>query len=236
MKVKISALLLLLVLCVTQARATTELPQFSWKSFDGWTYNSPWATVTGANIAQGNIVLYKPEKLGLHLYLLSPQFDCTGIDSIALTVAWRMDHWDNTDFDLEKTALTVAMLDESGESIDSVTVAPTLLQTRDTLRCTLAVPQGITVGQLRFASWQADYVSHAAVTRVDMTAVTVSQGSSVVGDVNGDGACDINDVTALIDYLLGSSLTVDEDHADVNRDGVADINDVTSLIDMLLQG
>ena len=54
------------------------------------------------------------------------------------------------------------------------------------------------------------------------------------GDVNGDGQLSINDVTMLIDQLLG-----DGDfsaYADVNGDGVVTIKDVTDLIDILLSG
>ena len=54
------------------------------------------------------------------------------------------------------------------------------------------------------------------------------------GDINGDGNIAINDVTNLIDMLLGG----DElpAWADVNGDGNVTIADVTVLIDMLLNG
>lgn len=57
-----------------------------------------------------------------------------------------------------------------------------------------------------------------------------------VGDVNGDGNTDIQDVTLLIDFLLyenGQYYTVE---ADVNGNGTIDIGDVTALIDILLSG
>lgn len=56
-----------------------------------------------------------------------------------------------------------------------------------------------------------------------------------LGDVNGDGIVDINDVTCLIDHLLG--LDVEEyveANADVDQDNEISINDVTTLIDALL--
>ena len=57
------------------------------------------------------------------------------------------------------------------------------------------------------------------------------------GDVNGDGEVSIADVTALIDYLLGSENDqINEDAADVNNDGEVTIGDVTALIDLLLGG
>ena len=54
------------------------------------------------------------------------------------------------------------------------------------------------------------------------------------GDVNGDGAMTISDVTSLIDLLLsGGDIPA---NADVNGDGGVNIKDVTDLIDMLLSG
>ena len=54
-----------------------------------------------------------------------------------------------------------------------------------------------------------------------------------LGDVNHDHAVNIADVTALIDYLLGSG-EVCEICADVNPDENINIADVTALIDLLL--
>ena len=59
----------------------------------------------------------------------------------------------------------------------------------------------------------------------------------MLGDVNMDGRISIDDVTDLIDILMGSVLTVyDMNAADVDRDGRISISDVTDLIDMLLRG
>ena len=54
-----------------------------------------------------------------------------------------------------------------------------------------------------------------------------------IGDVNHDHAVNIADVTALIDYLLGTG-TACEICADVHGDTVINIADVTALIDVLL--
>ena len=54
-----------------------------------------------------------------------------------------------------------------------------------------------------------------------------------LGDVNHDEAVNISDVTALIDYLLGSG-SVCEICANVNGDEGINISDVTALIDKLL--
>ena len=56
----------------------------------------------------------------------------------------------------------------------------------------------------------------------------------IPGDVNDDGEVTIKDVTTLIDYLLGSDVTINELAADVKTDSEITIADVTALIDMLL--
>ena len=57
----------------------------------------------------------------------------------------------------------------------------------------------------------------------------------LIGDVNGDGEVNIGDVTAIIDYLLGTAgVNFNVEAADVNRDGEVNIGDVTAIIDMLL--
>ena len=58
-----------------------------------------------------------------------------------------------------------------------------------------------------------------------------------LGDVNSDGSININDVTALIDYMLnGDDSSINLDNADCNQDGSININDVTALIDFMLTG
>lgn len=57
----------------------------------------------------------------------------------------------------------------------------------------------------------------------------------VIGDVNGDGHLAINDLTILIDYLLGDlNLIINERAADMDGNGIITIIDVTRLIDLLL--
>ena len=59
------------------------------------------------------------------------------------------------------------------------------------------------------------------------------------GDVNMDGNVDINDVTRLIDVVLGKIVEYDATAADCNTavgDGNIDINDVTILINRVLKG
>ena len=55
--------------------------------------------------------------------------------------------------------------------------------------------------------------------------------------MNCDGEVDINDVTTLIDVVLGRVVEqFDEDAADLDHDNDISINDITALIDILLHG
>lgn len=66
---------------------------------------------------------------------------------------------------------------------------------------------------------------------------TIIIPSKCVGDVDEDGLVNINDVTALIDYLLNNDASaINLSNADCDGDGLVNISDVTSLIDYLLSG
>ena len=54
-----------------------------------------------------------------------------------------------------------------------------------------------------------------------------------LGDVNGDAAITIGDVTALLNFLSGTSVNPIGD-PDINQDGVITIGDVTMLLNMLV--
>ena len=69
--------------------------------------------------------------------------------------------------------------------------------------------------------------------------VAIVTGGGLRGDVTGDGEVDINDVTRLIDVVLGKNVEYNAAAADCNTatgDGTIDINDVTALIARVLTG
>ena len=69
----------------------------------------------------------------------------------------------------------------------------------------------------------------------DPCTVKVLTESDMPGDVNNDAAVNINDVTALIDHLLGGvDPNFNAGNADCNSDGSIDISDLAVLIDALL--
>ena len=58
----------------------------------------------------------------------------------------------------------------------------------------------------------------------------------LLGDVNGDGKVNIEDVTALITCLMSNTDPINFDNADCYTDGKIAISDVTSLISYLMSG
>ena len=64
---------------------------------------------------------------------------------------------------------------------------------------------------------------------------TFIQPSYQVGDVNGDGEVNIDDMTELIDIILNKGTTDTNPMADVNNDGEISIADVTTLVNILLE-
>jgi hypothetical protein len=58
----------------------------------------------------------------------------------------------------------------------------------------------------------------------------------MVGDVNGDGVVNVSDVTALIAFILGNDVVINEQAADMSGDGTLNVADVTQLISYILNG
>ena len=56
-----------------------------------------------------------------------------------------------------------------------------------------------------------------------------------IGDADGDGSVDVNDVTSTINHILNKPVaSFYEKAADVDGDGVIDVNDVQGIIDIAL--
>lgn len=225
---------LLAVILVTTMLSAQELPQFTSGNFDGWTYNNPGVQLNSSNIAGGKIVLYVNSQ-GDVLTLTSPLFECHGIDSIEASVVWYTSSFRDSDFDLSKTALTMAIDDVAGNPLDSATTVPTVLGSTHSLTVKLAVPARTDTARLRFVSWQADHVSSGAIKRALITgiaATTPPDDDPIPGDVDGNGVVNISDVTMLIQAVLNSSEIT---NGDFDGNGVVNITDVTQLIDQVLR-
>ena len=92
---------------------------------------------------------------------------------------------------------------------------------------TLYVPKGSVTSYKNAAVWKYFY----SIVGIDIV------DDVKPGDVDGDNRINIDDVTALINYLLtGNASSVNTTNADVDGDGRINIDDVTALINYLLTG
>lgn len=97
--------------------------------------------------------------------------------------------------------------------------------------------ENLTAGAMYSYKVKALYVDGTESAWSNTEQVTLQQGHNYApGDVNHDGLVNIDDVTGLIDYLLGSDNGACSICADVDGNGSVGIDDVTILIDMLLGG
>ena len=123
-------------------------------------------------------------------------------------------------------------LDEEGQIVDYEMVDNPYVVTRtdvDQVIALGAVADGENIGKNPSDVFIQEYTVPAKV----------SAPAYERGDVNMDGNIDINDVTRLIDVVLGKDVAFDETAADCNTavgDGGIDINDVTALITRVLTG
>ena len=76
-------------------------------------------------------------------------------------------------------------------------------------------------------------VPMAAMADSANTLCKVTRGS-LLGDVNGDQAVNMDDLTMLINVLLGSDISFNTPLADSNLDGEVNMDDLTALINILL--
>ena len=217
MRIKIISILLWMF-CMALAQ---ETPDFSYINYEGWTYS-------GGDLPSTSAFLYKTSD-GRVLTLISPEFSCQDIDSIAVTVTWRSyDH---------SIALTTAIDDSQGHPVDSVTSLPSSPASIQSFHFTIPISvHRLSSARLRFVSWEAVVENAGTILKVATSAIHVSHQPPLLGDVDGDGMINISDVTALIDYLLNESATNDThlENLDVDDDGLIGISDITALVDILL--
>ena len=210
------------------ALAAAQVPQFSSRSFAGWEYSYSSLELNASNILANKVVLYV-NSLGQALTLTSPQFNCQAGETIDMNVTYMTDLWQSEDFVASRVALTAALLDKNGVTVDSVTWQPTNLSRTNLVNLSIMVPKGLTNARLRFAAWKADVWSNGAIRQIETT-------SSLKGDVNDDGEVTIADVNALIDVILQGA--DDEDlmaRADVNQDEEVTVADINAVLDLILR-
>jgi hypothetical protein len=206
-----------------------QVPQFSYVDYDYWIYSNPNIELNSDNILNNKIVLYTTST-GLQLTLTSPQFNCVGGQTISMNVKWITDQWKSSTFVASKVALTAALLNEQGVTVDSVTYTPVPSEISRTnfWDLSITVPRGMKKARLRFASWKADVNSNGAVNTIVMT-------TSLKGDVNLDGEVNVADINAIVDIIQGSTAPDSViQRADVNGDGEITVSDINSVIDVII--
>lgn len=128
-----------------------------------------------------------------------------------------------------------------GESVDSIAIYAFCGIIPDTVICLANTPPAC--GGYWCFSRQAYSNTILCVPRVLVGSYAAAtgwenflhiQGIEVLGsgDLDGDGSTDVNDVTSIIELILGGPQPPAS--ADVDGDGVVDVNDVTRLINKIL--
>ena len=220
-------LLPLLAAMAMALAASAQVPQFSSEDFAGWIYTNPAIPLNQSSILNNRIVLYTTST-GLQLTLTSPVFSCFGGQVISMRVTWITDQWKDSGFDVNKVALTAALLDANGVAVDSVTAIPVNVSRTNYLNMSITVPRGMTSAALRFASWKANVNNCGAVREIAITSV-------LKGDVNLDGEVTIADINAIIQVILGGQVSDDlRGRADVNEDKEVTVADINSVIDLIV--
>lgn len=57
----------------------------------------------------------------------------------------------------------------------------------------------------------------------------------IIGDINGDGKVDVNDVSDMLKYLAEWNIPVNESQGDINQNGYIDAEDVTAALKKLAE-
>ena len=159
--------------------------------------------------------------------LTSPAFDCQMGVYIDMEVQWITPQWQNENFLVEWVALTAALLDENGMTVDSVTCIPNPVSRTNHLNMSLTVPRSIQQARLRFVAWKS-IVSNCGIIRE----IKTTCGNRA--DVNRDGEVSIADINAIINVILD----INDDpelilRADVNDDGEVNVSDVNKVIEVI---
>lgn len=216
------------VLMLMSMGAWSQVPQFTSTEYEDWIYNNPSIELNTTNILANRIVLYTTST-GLIQDLISPAFESYAGQTIDMNLIYVTDQWKNTNFVMSKVALTAALLDEHGETVDSVIWVPTSVSRYNYLNISLRVSRTLKNARLRFVAWKADVNSSGAIRQMNAT-------SALRGDVNRDGEVTVADVNAVIDVIVKDDADAELlSLADVNQDGEVSIADVNNVIDILLR-
>lgn len=226
MNARIKTALVALCLVLALTAYAQKLAQFDLNNFNGWTY-----TRTGVDLSSDYICGNKVNLYGKYM-LVSPLFSVSNVKYVKVQARIVAKDYAQSKYSLAKASPTIELLNEQGEVVASQKhTFGEALQVQE-FTDYVAVADGSKKVCMRISAPNADVSSTGAVSELLLTA-SLSDGSKVVGDIDGDGICDVTDVTLLINIILDRSVT--SDVADVNADGVVDVSDVTTLINIILK-
>ena len=214
---------LLVIALFVAILCSAQVPQFSPTDYNGWIYNNPNVVLDQYTILNNKIALYVVSN-GTVLTLTSPPFACRMNENIDMVVKWITPQWQNEGFHVEWVALTAALLDESGVTVDSVTCIPDPVSRTNYLHMSLVVPRNIGQARLHFAAWKS-IVSNCGIIQ-EIKAICGNRA-----DVNHDGEVNIADVNVIVNAILKGQLSLD---LDINDDGEVNIADVNQVIAVIL--
>ena len=85
---------------------------------------------------------------------------------------------------------------------------------------------------------QENYKSllRCAVLCLAFAFATSMKGASLKGDIDNNGEINVNDISAMVGHILGSTQDEPPIEADLDGDGVIGINDVLILVELILEG
>mgnify|MGYP002521072622 CR=1 FL=1 len=94
----------------------------------------------------------------------------------------------------------------------------------------VTIPENLAGKTFRVTGFVAMYKNQLQLIPVEVK----NEAAGSKGDINGDGAVNASDVTALINKVLGDANFAD-DACDINADGTVNVSDVTALINLILE-
>lgn len=219
--------LFLIVAVLATMLGFAQVPQFSSTEYEGWIYNNPSITLDESSIVNNKIALYVVSN-GLVLSLTSPEFSCSRGETIDMEVQWITPQWQNEGFRPDWVALTAALLDETDQTVDSVTYVPVSVSKTNNWKMSMVVSRTLQNARLRFVAWKSIVSNCGMVRRIKATAANRA-------DVNLDGEVTVADVNAIIKVILCVEDSLEMQlRADVNEDGEVNIADVNTVIEIIL--
>jgi len=183
-----------------------RMPQFSSSDYFDWAYSNPAIELNSDNILNNKILLCTTID-GQNLTLTSPKYDYSAGQIIKMHVEWCTENWQSSSFVVNKVALTAAILDDNGQSVDSVTMHFNEISRINDVYLSITVPRDIASARLRFAAWNADSNSYGAIRSIEISPMIENKSYDVtgIGAYAFKGCSDLNSVT-----LPNSIITIGE--------------------------